>query len=340
MEIKDKRPVIVAELSGNHEGSLERCMSLMDLAHENGADAVKIQTYTEDSLTLNSDRPEFAIRGGLWDGQTLYELYKKAKTPREWMKPLFEHARESGIRLFSTPFSIEDLNALEDAGCPCYKIASFELNYVQLIKACASTRKPMVISTGLGTLEEIERAYETAVKAGCPSITLLVCQSSYPADPEKFSLRTIPFLKERFGCRAGLSDHALGDVQDIAATALGADMIEKHFTDDRARGSVDSAFSMEPSDLRELVKDTTETAASLGVYGVRLTEEETNSRGGRRSVYLVKPLKKGEKLTEKHVRIVRPAFGLEPYLLEDLIGKSALRDLSAPIPLNPADFNS
>ncbi|MGN0909321.1 MAG: N-acetylneuraminate synthase family protein, partial [Succinivibrio sp.] len=208
MDLVKGRPAIVAELSGNHEGSLERCMRLMDLAHENGADAVKIQTYTEDSLTLDCDRPEFRINGGLWDGQTLYELYKKAKTPREWVKPLFKHAAQCGIRLFSTPFSFEDLKSLEDAGCPCYKVASFELNYVQLISACARTGKPMVVSTGLGTQEEIDRAVDAARKGGCSDLTLLVCQSSYPADPAKFSLRTIPYLKERYGCKAGLSDHA------------------------------------------------------------------------------------------------------------------------------------
>jgi len=338
MDFAKGRPAIVAELSGNHEGSLERCMRLMDLAHENGADAVKIQTYTEDSLTLDSDRPEFQITGGLWKGQTLYELYKKAKTPREWVKPLFKHAREHGIRLFSTPFSFEDLKALEDAGCPCYKIASFELNYVQLISECARTFKPMVISTGLGTQEEIDRAVEAARQAGCRDLTLLVCQSSYPADPAKFSLRTIPYLKERYGCKAGLSDHALGDVQDIAATALGADMIEKHFTDDRSRGSVDAAFSMEPSDLRKLASDTAEAAASLGVYGVRLTPEEQASRGGRRSVYLVKKLKKGDVLTEDCVRIVRPACGMKPYQLHDVLGRKAKMDLDAPIPLERKFF--
>ena len=338
MDFVKGRPAIVAELSGNHEGSLERCIRLMELAHENGADAVKIQTYTEDSLTLDSNRPEFRITGGLWKGQTLYELYKKAKTPREWMKPLFTHAREHGIRLFSTPFSHEDLRVLEEAGCPCYKIASFELNYVQLISACAKTGKPMVMSTGLGTEEEIDRAVETARKGGCTDLTLLVCQSSYPADPAKFSLRTIPYLKERYGCKAGLSDHALGDVQDIAATALGADMIEKHFTDDRSRGSVDAAFSMEPSDLRKLVSDTSEAAASLGVHGVRLTEEEEASRGGRRSVYLVRRLRKGEILTEECVRVVRPACGMEPYQLHDVLGKKALRDLDAPIPLERRFF--
>jgi pseudaminic acid synthase len=339
MDFANGRPAIVAELSGNHEGSLERCMRLMDLAHENGADAVKIQTYTEDSLTLDSDRPEFRINGGLWKGQTLYELYKKAKTPREWMKPLFRHASENGIRLFSTPFSLEDLKALEDAGCPCYKVASFELNYVQLVSACAKTGKPMVMSTGLATQDEIDRAVEAAENGGCTDLTLLVCQSSYPADPAKFSLRTIPYLKDRYGCKAGLSDHALGDVQDIAATALGADMIEKHFTDDRARGSVDSAFSMEPCDLRKLVADTSEAAASLGEYGVRLTGEEKASRGGRRSVYLVKPLKKGSILTEDCVRIVRPAYGMEPYLLDEVLGKKANRDLEAPVPLEREFFD-
>lgn len=332
-------PVIVAELSGNHEGSLERAIALMDLAASCGADAVKIQTYTEDSLTLDCDRPEFMLKKGLWAGQSYYELYKKAKTPREWMKPMFDHARERGIRLFSTPFAPEDFEVLEEAGCPVYKIASFELNYLELIALCASTGKPMVISTGLGTLEEIDRAVETARKHGCGDLTLLHCESRYPADPTKFNLRSIPFYQKRYGCHAGLSNHALGDVMDIAAVALGAEMIEKHFTDDRGRGSVDSAFSMEPDDLRRLVADTRATFSSLGREQVVLREDEIPLRGGRRSVYLTRSLKKGEILRREDVRIVRPAVGLEPHLLPELLGHTAREDLEAPAPLRSEDFS-
>ena len=335
---KHQGPLIVAELSGNHDGSLQRAIELMDLAVANGADAVKIQTYTEDSLTLDSDRDEFKIKGGLWKGQTLYELYKKAKTPREWMKHLFAHAREKGILLFSSPFAPEDVDALEDAGCEAYKIASYELNYPELIELCARTHKPLVISTGLGNLEEVDAAVEIATKAGCCELTLLHCESRYPADPKTFNLRTIPFYKKRYGCYAGLSDHALVDTADIAATALGADMIEKHFTDDRSKGGVDSAFSMEPSDLKTLREHTITAASALGIEGQILHEDEVALRNGRRSVYLVKSLKKGEMLKRSDVRVVRPGIGLSPYELPLIIGKKVNCDLVAPCPLESQYF--
>ena len=236
MEAKHKGPVVVAELSGNHDGSLDRAIELMELAQSCKADAVKIQTYTEDSLTLDSNRDEFLLKGGLWGGQTYYELYKKAKTPREWMKPLFKHAKTHGIFLFSSPFCKDDVDCLEDAGCPVYKIASYELNDVALIDYCASFGKPMVMSTGLATLEEIDRAVEIVRKRGVEDLTLLHCESRYPADPNLFNLKAIPYLKDRYHCKSGLSNHAIGDELDIAATALGADMIEKHFTDDRQKG--------------------------------------------------------------------------------------------------------
>ncbi len=338
-ELKNHQgPLVVAELSGNHDGSLERAVELMDLAQSSGADAVKIQTYTEDSLTLDSDREEFKIKGGLWGGQTLYELYKKARTPREWMKPLFKHAREKGILLFSSPFSPEDVDALEDAGCGAYKIASYELNYPELIELCAATHKPMVISTGLGNLKEVDLAVEIATRAGCSELTLLHCESRYPAEPRSFNLRTIPFYKKRYGCFAGLSDHALINTADIAAAALGADMIEKHFTDDRKKGGVDSAFSMEPDDLKALRRDTEIAYCALGVEDQILHDDELALRKGRRSVYLVRNLKKGEILKRSDVKIVRPGCGLSPYELPLLIGKKACCDLLAPCPLESKYF--
>lgn len=333
------RPEIVAELSGNHEGSLERALMLMDLAVANGADAVKIQTYTEDSLTLDSNRPEFMINEGLWKGQTLYDLYKKAKTPREWMKPMFNHAREKGISLFSSPFSLEDVEVLEQAGCPRYKIASFELNYPDLIAACAQTGKPLVISTGLGTLEEVDLAVAVARDNGCRDLTLLHCESRYPADPKTFNLNTIPFFKERYGCKAGLSNHSLGDALDVAAAVLGADMIEKHFTDDRTLGSVDAAFSMEPEDLQALRRDTENAVLSLGTKQIRLMPDDWKERRGRRSVYLIKPLKKGDILMKDDIRIVRPGLGIEPYLLDEVLGRKAVEDLEAPLPLQREFFS-
>lgn len=332
-----KPPIIVAELSGNHEGKLENAIELMELAHQHGADMIKIQTYTEDSLTIPSDRPEFQLTKGLWAGYNYYELYKVAKTPREWMEPLFNHARNQGIKLFSTPFSFEDVEVLEKAGCPVYKIASFELNYPQLIARCAETGKPIVMSTGLGTLEEIDRAVQTARDHGCQDLTLLHCESQYPADPTLFNLNSIPFYRERYHCKVGLSNHAIGDTLDIAATVLGADMIEKHFARDRKSG-IDAAFSMTPDELTQLKKDTTIAAIALGRKDVVLHDLDLKNRSGRRSVYLVKDIAAGETLTSEHVKIIRPALGLEPYLLDTVLGKKARTSLKAPLPLAAADF--
>ena len=329
---------IVAELSGNHNGSLDRAIELMELAHGCGADAIKIQTYTEDSLTIDSSRDEFLLKDGLWAGQTYYELYKKAKTPREWMKPLFSHAKSHGILLFSSPFSYADVDCLEEAGCPAYKIASYELNDIGLIDYCASFGKPMVMSTGLALEEEIDRAVAVVRKRGVTDLTLLHCESRYPAIPEKFNLSAIPYLKEKYGCKSGLSNHALGDELDIAAIALGADMIEKHFTDDRNKGGVDCAFSMDVSDLKKLVSDSKMIVTAMGRKGIYLQDDEFASRAGRRSIYLVKDIKKGETLTSSHVKSIRPALGLEPYLLESVLGKKAVFDLKAPMPLKSDSF--
>ena len=330
-------PLIVAELSGNHQGKLENAIALMDLAHKCGADMIKIQTYTEDSLTIDCDRPEFLLKDGLWKGNTYYDLYKKAKTPREWMEPLFAHARENSIFLFSSPFCQDDVDVLEKAGCPVYKIASFELNYPQLIAYCAQTGKPLVMSTGLASLEEIDAAVQTARDNGCTDLTILHCESHYPADPRTFNLNTIPFFKERYHCKAGLSNHAIGNTLDIAATVLGADMIEKHFALDRNSG-VDAAFSMTPEELTSLKQETVTTALALGVKGVRLSQDDITARQMRRSVYLTRSLRAGEVLTEDDVRIIRPSCGLEPYRLPQLLGKRATHDLTAPLPLSADDF--
>ena len=331
-------PVIVAELSGNHQGKLENALALMDLAHECGADMIKIQTYTEDSLTIDSTRPEFQITKGLWAGYNLYQLYQEAKTPREWMKPLFAHARARGIKLFSSPFYFEDVDALEEAGCPIYKIASYELNFPQLIAYCADTKKPMVMSTGMATLEEIDRAVQTARDHGCTDLTLLHCESLYPAPADAFNLKTIPFLKARYGCKVGLSNHSIGHTLDVAATALGADMIEKHFARDRSSG-IDAAFSMTPDELKALKEATRLTAQTMGYQAIALSAVDQAARGGRRSVYLVRDLKQGETLTDAHVRIIRPGLGLEPSRLPEVLGQKARRDLSAPQPLDAADFS-
>ncbi len=333
------RPCLVAELSGNHQGSLQKALSLLELAANSGADVVKIQTYTADSLTLDCTLPEFQIQGGLWGGQSLYQLYEQAKTPPQWLPDLFSFAREKKIFLFSSPFAPKDVEALEKVGCPAYKIASFELNYQDLIVQCAQTGKALVMSTGLATLPEVARAVECARKNGCRDLTLLYCVSQYPADPRNFNLRTIPFFKETFGCRAGLSSHALNLSLDIAATALGADLIEKHFTDDRKRQSVDGAFSMQPAEWQQLRTETALCAQALGSFGVRLRDYDKSARPGRRSCYLVRPLKCGQQLTKDDIAVVRPGKGLDPFALEPLLGKRALRDLSAPQPLAAADFS-
>ena len=334
-----KGPVIVAEISGNHGGKLEIAQDLMLLAKKHGADAIKIQTYEADSLTIDSKREEFMIRGGLWAGQSLYELYQKACTPRSFVKPLFEFAKEHEIFLFSSPFSAKDVEVLEENACPAYKIASFELVDVDLIALCASTKKPLVMSVGLANLEEIERAYNVALKHGASEITLLHCESHYPAEPYMFNLKTISFLKHHFNCHVGLSNHALGSTLDIAATALGAQMIEKHFIDDRQSGEVDAAFSMTPQELSNLVKETEDVAQALGEEAVVLKEIDVSARGGRRSVYLVKDIAKGEVLSADKVKVIRPACGLEPYLLPTLLGKKAKCDLKAPLPLKACDFD-
>lgn len=330
-------PTIVAEISGNHQGSLQKAKELILLAHNSGADMVKIQTYDEDSLTIDSNRPEFMLTSGLWQGYNYYELYKEAKTPREWVVPLFSFAREFGIKLFSSPFCPKDVDVLEESGCPVYKIASFEVNYPELIAHCAQTGKPIVMSTGLATLDEIDRAVQTLEDNGCKDYTLLHCESHYPADPSTFNLNSIPFFKERYKCKAGLSNHALGDALDIAATVLGADMIEKHFAIDRDHG-IDAAFSMTPDELRQLKYDTTNIAASLGVKGIHLSEQDNQDRAGRRSVYLIKDLKAGEVLTRDMVKVIRPAQGMDPYDLPLVLGKKANKDLSAPLPLQAEDF--
>lgn len=330
-------PIIVAEISGNHQGSIQKAKDLIFLAHKYGADMVKIQTYNEDSLTIDSKRPEFMLNSGLWKGYNYYELYKEAKTPREWMDHLFMFAREHNINLFSSPFCPDDVEVLEKAGCPIYKIASFEVNYPDLIACCAQTGKPVVMSTGLATLDEIDRAVQTLEDNGCKDLTLLHCESHYPADPSTFNLNTIPFFKERYKCKAGLSNHALGNTLDIAATVLGADMIEKHFAINHQSG-IDAAFSMTPDELKSLKYETSVVAASLGEKGIHLSEQDKQDRIGRRSVYLVKDLKAGEELTSDKVKVIRPSNGLDPYELPKVLGQKAKYDLIAPLPLSANDF--
>lgn len=325
-------PYVIAELSANHNGELDIAMKIIEEAKKAGADAVKLQTYTADTITLNSDAEEFRIRGGLWDGKTLYELYREAHMPWEWHKPLFEHARNVGITIFSSPFDNTAVDLLEDLNAPAYKIASFEAVDLPLIKYVASTGKPMIISTGMADAEEIQEAIDAAREGGCKELAILHCVSGYPAPAEDYNLRTIPDMIERFGLVTGLSDHTLDNTTAIASVAMGASIIEKHFTLDRSGGGPDDSFSLEPAELAALCRDSKTAWAALGKvdYG-RKSSEQANVKF-RRSLYFVKDLRAGEVITPDAVRSVRPGFGLAPKHYNSLIGRKIGVDIKAPIP--------
>ncbi|WP_421250312.1 pseudaminic acid synthase [Aeromonas sp. 600584] len=327
-------PYVIAELSANHNGNLDRALAIMTAAREAGASAVKLQTYRPDTITLNSDRPEFQIHGGLWDGRNLYDLYEWAHTPWEWHQALFAKGRELGLTVFSSPFDFSAVDLLESLDCPAYKIASFELVDLPLIRYAAQTGKPLIMSTGMANEAEIAAAVDIALKHGNGQLALLHCVSGYPAPEAEYNLRTIPMLRQRFGVEVGLSDHTLGSATAIAATALGATLIEKHFTLARADGGPDCAFSMEPAELTELVASVNTAHAALGVADYQLTASEQGNRAFRRSLYLVKEMAAGEQLTAAHIKSVRPALGLPPADYDRLIGKRVNRSLSANQPLS------
>lgn len=320
-------PYIIAELSANHNGSLDRALATITAAKECGADAVKIQTYTPETMTIDCDLPDFVVKGGLWKGYKLYDLYKWAQTPYEWHRPLFEHAKREGITLFSTPFDESAVDLLESLNTPAYKIASFELTDLPLIQYVAKTRKPMILSTGMATEEEIQEAIEVARDAGCKEIILLHCVSSYPAPIDQANLRRIPLIKKKFNVMVGLSDHTIGSTAALAAVALGACVIEKHFTISREEKGPDSEFSINPSELKKLVKKCKETWKSLGNQEIAPVESEKISNTFRRSLYIVKDIKAGEVLTEKNLRRIRPGLGLKPKYLNHFLGKKVNKDL-------------
>ena len=320
-------PYIICELSANHGGRLERALELIDAAVATGADAIKIQTYTPDTLTIEHDSPEFLIRGGLWDGYTLYDLYKEAYTPYEWHPTLMERARQHGVTLFSTPFDESAVELLSALGAPAYKIASFEAIDLPLIARVAREGKPMIISTGMTDIEEIDQAVSAARNAGTTELALLHCVSTYPAKFQNANLRTIGDLAERFGVVAGLSDHTPGTACAVAAVALGASVIEKHFTLRRADGGPDSAFSLEPEEFRRLVEDCNDAWQSIGSIDYSRSDEERGSRMFRRSLYVVADIAVGETLTAGNVRSIRPGFGLAPRHLPEVLGRRAARPL-------------
>jgi pseudaminic acid synthase len=330
---RDHEPYVICELSGNHNGSLERALKLMEAAAATGADAIKIQSYTPDTITIDHDGPGFRIEGGLWDGRTLYDLYGEAQTPFEWHEALFARARELRVTLFSTPFDESAVDLLEELGAPAYKIASFEAIDLPLVAYVASKRKPMIISTGMANLDEIGEAVRTARENGCDQIVLLHCVSSYPAPDDQSNVRTVPDLAERFGVVSGLSDHTAGSAVAVASIALGGSVVEKHFTLARSDGGPDAAFSLEPDEFRTLVEDCKRAWRSLGHPTYDLQGCEQGSVAFRRSVYVVRDVRAGEELTRENVRSIRPGYGLPPKHLPEVLGRRASRDLKRGEPL-------
>ena len=330
------KPFITAELSGNHNQSLERAMALIKSAADCGVDAIKLQTYTADTITLKSSSDSFKVKGSNkdWEGQTLYDLYKTAYTPWEWHKQLFEYSKTLGLIIFSSPFDHTAVDFLAELEVPCYKIASFENTDVELIRKVALTMKPVILSTGMASLGDLEKSVNLVHKYGCGEIILLKCTSTYPADPHNSNIKTISHLKESFGCPVGLSDHTMGIGVSLGAVALGASFIEKHFTLDRADGGVDSSFSMEPHEMELLVKESRVCWQSIGHVKYGVSEDELVSLKFRRSLYITENLKKGDVISEKNIRSVRPGFGLSIDMLRNVIGMTVTTDIAANTPLS------
>ncbi len=329
----DHPPYIIAELSANHNGDINRAFQIMEEAKKAGADAIKLQTYTHETITIDCDSEEFQIHGGLWDGQTLYELYRGAHMPWEWHKPLFEKAKELGITIFSSPFDFTAVELLEELDAPAYKIASFEVIDLPLIKRVAQTGKPMIISTGMANEEEIAEAIKTAKDNGCQELVVLHCVSGYPAPPEQYNLRTIADIAERFDVLSGLSDHTIDNATAVASVAIGACLIEKHVTMDRNGGGADDSFSLEPQELKALCQDAKTAWQALGHVSYERTEAEKGNVKFRRSLYVVKDIKAGEVLTKDNVRSIRPGFGLAPKFYDEIIGMPVRKDLHRGEPL-------
>mgnify|MGYP003564442060 FL=1 len=323
----DHPPYVIAELSANHNGDLDMALRLIVAAKQSGADAIKIQTYRPDTITLNSDRPEFRISGGLWGGRTLYELYEEAHTPWEWHKTLFDHARAQGITAFSSPFDSTAVDLLEDLGAPAYKIASFEAVDLPLIRYVAGTGKPMIISTGMADATEIAEAIEAARECGCKELAILHCVSGYPSPAFDYNLRTITDMIDRFEVVTGLSDHTIDNTTAITSVALGARIIEKHFTLDRNGGGPDDSFSLEPADLTALCGSARTAWDALGAVDYGRKSSEVGNVIFRRSLYVTQNIAKGEVITADNVRSVRPGYGLAPKHYEAVLGRVAARDL-------------
>ena len=330
-----QRPYLIAEMSGNHNQSLERALEIVDAAAAHGADAIKLQTYTAATMTLNLRAPGFVIEDpkSLWAGRQLYELYEEAHTPWDWHAPIMARAASHGVACFSTPFDASSVDFLESLNVPAYKIASFENTDLPLIRRVAATGKPMIMSTGMATAGEIDEAVRAAREAGCQDLVLLKCTSTYPATADNTNISTIPHMRALFGCEVGLSDHTMGCGVSVAATALGATVIEKHFTLRRADGGVDSSFSMEPLELRQLREETERAWQAVGQVAYGPTAAEMKSLAFRRSLYIAQDMKAGEVLTPENLRCVRPGFGLPPKHLDSLLGQRIGRDAPAGTPM-------
>ena len=333
-------PYVIAEMSANHNGSLETAKRIVEEAKARGADALKLQTYRPDTITLDASSEEFLIKGGLWDGKRLYDLYQEAHMPWEWHEPLFQHARALGITLFSSPFDATAIDLLEDLDAPAYKIASFEAVDLPLIRLAAGTGKPLIISTGMADATEISEAVTAAREAGCRDLALLHCVSGYPAPPGDYNLSTLPDMAERFECVVGLSDHTLDNTTAVAAVALGAAVIEKHFTLDRSGGGPDDSFSLEPAGLKELCKGARTAWEALGRVDYGRKSSEQGNVQFRRSLYWVRDLEAGEEITSACLRSVRPGYGLPPKRLDDLIGRSVARPVRASTAVREEDLQA
>ena len=330
------RPYLIAEMSGNHNQSLQRALEIVDAAAAAGADAIKLQTYTADTMTLNVRTSGFVIEDpkSLWNGRQLYDLYAEAHTPWDWHAPIMERAAAKGLHCFSSPFDETAVDFLESIGAPAYKIASFENTDLPLIRKVAGTGRPVIISTGMATVAEIDEAVQTARAAGCTQIILLKCTSTYPATPETTNIRTIPNMRETFGCEVGLSDHTMGTGVAVASVALGVCLIEKHFTLSRGDGGVDSAFSMEPDEFRQLRQESERAWLALGEVTYGGTQSEEKSRAFRRSLYVSQDVKAGDTLNASNVRVVRPGFGLAPRFRDMVLGRRVARDAPAGTPID------
>ena len=329
-------PLVIAEMSGNHNQSLERALEIVDAAAQSGAHALKIQTYTAETMTIDIREREFFISDekSLWKGESLFDLYKKAYTPWEWHEAIFDRAKKHTMLAFSTPFDRTAVDFLEDLNVPCYKIASFENTDLPLIRYVAATGKPMIISTGMATFAELDETVDAARSAGCKDLVLLKCTSTYPSTPDDSNILTIPEMRSRYGCEIGISDHTMGIGVSVAAVALGATVVEKHFTLQRSDGGVDSAFSMEPQEMAQLVIETERAWQALGKVQHGPTEKEKASLVFRRSLYVVADVKAGEKLTSTNVRAIRPGNGIAPKFYDEVIGKTAKRDIARGTPLS------